>query len=174
MDAGVVVRTFRARHGLSQSELARRSGVPQPVLSMYENGRRLPSLGTLEAILAVCGEAVQVTATPAAQHDRSVARAIEIHRTVLDKLLTDPETVTARARTQLAVMERSAGVRGEAYIEAWRELLDGPRAELVRVLMSTSERDVELLKMSPFATVLTDRERKEVARRALERRASSS
>lgn len=174
MDAAAEVRTFRARHGLTQSELARRSGVPQPVLSMYEHGRRVPSLGTLEAILAVCGEAVQVTATPAAQHDRSVARAIEIHRTVLEKFLTDPETITARARMQLAVMERSAGARAAAYIEAWRDLLDGPRAELVRVLLSTSERDVELMKMSPFATVLTDREREEVARRALERRALQS
>lgn len=168
------MRTFRARHGLTQSELARRSGVPQPVLSMYEHGRRVPSLGTLEAILAVCGEAVQVTETPAAQHDRSVARAIEIHRMVLEKLLTDPETVMARARGQLAVLEGSAGARSEAYIEAWRGLLDGPRVELVRVLLSTSERDVELLKMSPFASLLTDREREEVARRALERRALSS
>lgn len=169
-----MVRTFRARHGLTQSELARRSGVPQPVLSMYERGRRVPSLGTLEAILAVCGEAVQVTAAPASQHDRSVARAIEIHRTVLEKLLTDPEAMLARARAQLAVMERSAGDRGAVYIEAWRDLLGGPRAELVRVLLSTSERDVELLKMSPFATVLTDREREEVARRALERRVKCS
>lgn len=80
----------------------------------------------------------------------------------------------ARARGQLAVMERSAGDRGAEYIVAWRGLLDGPRAELVRVLLSTSERDVELLKMSPFASLLTDREREEVARRALERRALSA
>lgn len=37
------IRGERIAAGLSQSELARRAGVPQPNLSTYENGRRAPS-----------------------------------------------------------------------------------------------------------------------------------
>lgn len=37
------VRSLREAAGLSQAELARRSGVAQPNLAAYENGRRQPS-----------------------------------------------------------------------------------------------------------------------------------
>ena len=40
----------RRAAGLSQSELARAAGVPQPNLSAYENGRRVPSPEVLERI----------------------------------------------------------------------------------------------------------------------------
>ena len=40
---GVNVRAERRAAGLSQSQLARAAGVPQPNLSAYENGRRVPT-----------------------------------------------------------------------------------------------------------------------------------
>ncbi len=40
----------RRAAGLSQSQLARAAGVPQPNLSAYENGRRVPSPEVLERI----------------------------------------------------------------------------------------------------------------------------
>lgn len=110
----------------------------------------------------------------AQQHDRSVARTIEIHRIVLDKLLDDPGYVLERAAAQLELMDEVATGRSRPYLDAWRSLLDGRRADLVRVLMSTAEADVELLKVSPFAALLADDERAEVARRALRRRALAS
>lgn len=39
----VDIRVERQAAGLSQSQLARAAGVPQPNLSAYENGRRVPS-----------------------------------------------------------------------------------------------------------------------------------
>ncbi len=174
VDVGAIIRDFRVRHGLTQSELGRLSSVPQPVLSAYEHGRRVPTLDTLEAILAVRGETVVVELAQAQQHDRSVARTIEIHRMVLDKLLDDPDRVLGQAATQLEVINQVANDRNRPYLDAWRALLEGPRADLVRVLMSTAEADVELLKLSPFAGLLTDDERAEVARRALRRRALAS
>ncbi|QYF72320.1 helix-turn-helix transcriptional regulator [Cryobacterium sp. PAMC25264] len=42
----------RARAGLSQTQLARRAGVPQPNLSAYETGRVQPRPETLARILA--------------------------------------------------------------------------------------------------------------------------
>ena len=174
VDVGAIIRDFRARHGLTQSELGRLSGVPQPVLSAYEHGHRAPTLDTLEAILGVRGETIVVEPAQAQQHDRSVARTIEIHRLVLDKLLDDPDRVLEQAAAQLKLIDEVANVRSRPYLDAWRALLDGPRADLVRVLMSTAEADVELLKVSPFAGLLTDDERAEVAQRAVRRRSLAS
>lgn len=174
MDVGETIRDFRTRHGLTQSELGRLSGVPQPVLSAYEHGHRSPTLDTLQAILAVRDETIVVEPAQAAQHDRSAARTIEIHRIVLDKLLEDPDHVLEQAEAQLELLHKASINRSKPYLDAWRTLLDGPRADLVRVLMSTSQHDVELLKVSPLATLLTEEDRAEVARRAVRRRALAS
>lgn len=45
--------------------------------------------------------------------------------------------------------------------------------DIVRLLLSTAEDDVELLKMSPFTTLLNDNERDEGTRRSKLRRAGA-
>jgi predicted nucleotidyltransferase/DNA-binding XRE family transcriptional regulator len=50
-----VLRDARSRAGLSQSELARRAGVPQSVVSEYEAGKRQPALPTLARLVAATG-----------------------------------------------------------------------------------------------------------------------
>ncbi|MDA8071475.1 MAG: helix-turn-helix transcriptional regulator [Actinomycetota bacterium] len=50
-----MLRAARALSGLSQSELARRSGVPQPVISAYERGRRQPTLASLYKLVRETG-----------------------------------------------------------------------------------------------------------------------
>jgi transcriptional regulator with XRE-family HTH domain len=54
MDPGILARARRAA-GLSQGELARRAGTSRPTLSAYENGRKSPTLTTLERLLAEAG-----------------------------------------------------------------------------------------------------------------------
>ena len=44
------IRSARQRAGISQDELARRSGRSQSSLSMFEAGRRRPSLAMIEVI----------------------------------------------------------------------------------------------------------------------------
>lgn len=51
---GLVERARRAA-GLTQSELARRAHTSRPTLSAYENGRKSPSLETLERVLGEAG-----------------------------------------------------------------------------------------------------------------------
>lgn len=46
----VDIRVERRAAGLSQSQLVEAAGVPQPNLSAYENGRRVPSPEVLERI----------------------------------------------------------------------------------------------------------------------------
>ena len=173
VDTSEVVKEFRGRHGLSQTTLSRLTGIPQPVLSMYENGRRNPSIETLERILSVGSETVEVVPKPSRQDDRSVAKTIEIHRIVLEKFLDDPDRVMEFGRGRLHVLEQSLSKRSSPYIEQWQHLLDGPRSDIVRLLLSTDEDDVELLKMSPFTTLLNDDERDEVTHRSKLRRAGS-
>ena len=173
MDTSEVVKGFRGRHGLSQTTLSKLTGIPQPVLSMYEHGRRSPSIDTLERILSVGSETVEVVPKPSRQDDRSVSKTIEIHRIVLEKFLDDPDRVLQLGRDRLRVLHQSLSKRSSLYIETWQRLLDGPRSEIVRSLLSTDEDDIELLKMSPFTTLLNDKERDEVTRRSKLRRAGT-
>src|SRR5438094_9707522 len=52
MKAGTLVRTARLRQGITQRELARRSRIPQPMISSIERGVQDPRYSTLERILA--------------------------------------------------------------------------------------------------------------------------
>ena len=45
------LRQLRRRHGLSQRELAKRSGVSNAMISLIENGRSNPSMGLMRRIL---------------------------------------------------------------------------------------------------------------------------
>jgi transcriptional regulator with XRE-family HTH domain len=70
----VNLRPFRERAGLSQSELARRSGVPQPAISRYEAGGtptiRLEHLARLAAALGVRRPGDLLAATPKTKRGR--------------------------------------------------------------------------------------------------------
>ena len=55
MDSGHAIREARLEAGLSQTELAERSGTSQATLSAYEHGRKLPSAETLSRVLAAAG-----------------------------------------------------------------------------------------------------------------------
>lgn len=56
MGPATLIRLARQRRGLTQSDLARRVGTSQPVISAYEHGRRDPSVATLGRIIAGTGE----------------------------------------------------------------------------------------------------------------------
>jgi transcriptional regulator with XRE-family HTH domain len=55
MDAAGMVKMARRRAGLTQRELARRSGVAQPTVSRIESGRMSPTFDTLNTLVAACG-----------------------------------------------------------------------------------------------------------------------
>ncbi len=51
-DVGVRLRALRTSYGMSQRELARRTGVPNGTISMIEKGRVSPSIASLKRIAA--------------------------------------------------------------------------------------------------------------------------
>lgn len=54
----------RRRHGLSQKDLAERSGMTQTNISRIERDKSSPTLYTLNRLLEAMGEALQINATP--------------------------------------------------------------------------------------------------------------
>jgi len=68
----VDIRAQRRAAGLSQSQLAHAAGVPQPNLSAYENGRRVPSPDVLSRIV----RALQVRPSTRVNQHRDAIRAI--------------------------------------------------------------------------------------------------
>ena len=55
MKAGEVLRNARKRSGMSQLQVARRSGITQSVISDYERGKREPGADTYAQLLEILG-----------------------------------------------------------------------------------------------------------------------
>lgn len=91
---------------------------------------------------------------------RDQQRSLWLHRAVAGKLALDPAGVRAKALRNLRRM-RSAHPRGRVRedFDVWDELLNGSLERLFGVLTSTSPQALELRQNTPFAGVLTERER---------------
>jgi len=73
MDASHIIRTARARAGLTLRELAARAGTSDSTLSAYECGRVTPRTDTLTRITEAAGW--QLSADLGARPDRDARRA---------------------------------------------------------------------------------------------------
>ncbi|GAA1706170.1 helix-turn-helix domain-containing protein [Propioniferax innocua] len=71
------LRSRRLRAGLTQAQLAERSGVPQPNIAAYERGRRRPSPATLERLEAALRPSAQVALE---RHHDAVIAVLNRHR----------------------------------------------------------------------------------------------
>ena len=88
MEAGALLREARLRVRLSQSELARRAGVPQSVISEYEAGKRQPAVPTLARLVAATGHELtlgleRTDETVRGLPDTPLGRRLRQHRTAL-------------------------------------------------------------------------------------------
>jgi len=72
MDARSVLLEARLGAGMSQRELARRSGVPQAAISRIEHGRVSPRTETLDRLLRSCGKDVELIVRPGTGLDRTL------------------------------------------------------------------------------------------------------
>lgn len=63
-DPGRVIRERRLVHGLTQAQLALRAGTTQTALSRLERGELSPSFATVQRILFVLGETLDLRVTP--------------------------------------------------------------------------------------------------------------
>jgi transcriptional regulator with XRE-family HTH domain len=76
MTPGELIRTTRARHGLSQARLARRAGTQQSAISRLEADEVSPSVETLDLLMRAMGEQLQIASTsPWRDYDPAHRRA---------------------------------------------------------------------------------------------------
>lgn len=63
-DAASLLLGVRRASGLTQTELARRAGIPHSVLSAYEHGRRDPTTRSLARIVEAAGYRLTISSAP--------------------------------------------------------------------------------------------------------------
>lgn len=72
MDAASLIREARERHRLRQKALARRAATSQGQISKIERGVISPSVATVERLLGVMGERLELVAVPGPRPNASV------------------------------------------------------------------------------------------------------
>ena len=75
VNAARLIRHARRSAGLSQRELAERTGVPQPAIARIERGYISPRLDTIDRLLTATGTALELAPRLGIGVDRSLIRA---------------------------------------------------------------------------------------------------
>jgi transcriptional regulator with XRE-family HTH domain len=102
---GKLLRDARARHGVSQKELAMRASTTQSAISRIERDRVSPSVETLRELLFLLGEDLELGA---AQRDFGIDRTL-----IRERLkLTPAERLDYGLAFASQVIESSPNVRG--------------------------------------------------------------
>lgn len=159
-----VLRDVRERSGLSVRQLARVAGVSPATIDRLEH-RRVSPTRSVDRILASVGYRLQVDAVRSEEPSltREDRRSLAFHRLIARRFLEDPASVRAKARANLRTMrEANADGSADRYFERWALVLEGSDAELIGLLLATTDDARALRQVTPFAGVLTDAERAEV------------
>ncbi len=118
IDVGAVVRTMRARRGLTQADLARRAGVSQGTVAKWESGALEPSAETVHALGFALGARAEETLALAAARGGVDPFGEEVV----------PEEAPQRIEEALAAAGPLKEIAAMAYeAEAWRRASRDPR-----------------------------------------------
>jgi excisionase family DNA binding protein len=94
---------------------------------------------------------------------REERRSLWLNRAVAARVARDPARVLAHARRNLDRFERiHEGTSVMRWLGRWREVVDAGPEAVMDVLSSTAPEAAELRQNSPFAGVLSERERRAV------------
>src|ERR1700709_25598 len=96
MSAEVLARSARSASGLTQGELATRSGIAGSSLSLIEHGKREPTVATLDTLLRATGQTVVISPTVRSDAARIAAE-------IGDALKNSDDASAFRRFLQLAV-----------------------------------------------------------------------
>ena len=87
-------------------------------------------------------------------------RILARHRLIAERLQADPERVLGHTRANLERWARSYSEdRLPGWLREWRTLLERPLPEILAILVSDSENTRRLRSSSPFAGIVSPRER---------------
>ena len=88
-------------------------------------------------------------------HEKTDQRSVQLHRVIAEKLRAQPELLEIAMQN----IERQLSGRSRRYAEAWRELLARPVAEWLPRLSEDSEEMRAMRQSTPFAGILSAKER---------------
>lgn len=134
--------------------------VPSRLRDLAEDRARRENITVSEIVR----EALERALRPRRREERV---QLELHRTLLGKLISDYQGVRALAMRNLT--KSRTVVRGDqalGWLDEWQALLDGPPGQLVDVLLGNDEHSMDLRQVSPFAGALSDDERLTAINRA--------
>jgi transcriptional regulator with XRE-family HTH domain len=129
MDAGRVILEARLRAGLTQEEVAHRTGMAIPAVSRLERGLVRPRVDTLERILTACGYSLQVERRLGAAIDREpIRRSLERpHHARIPRWLGRSLRLLRGHRVRsLIVGTTAARLHGAPIRVTWLEILPSP------------------------------------------------
>jgi len=153
------IAQIRALTGLSQQQLAQVAGTSQPTIAAYENGRKSPTLKTLERIARASGlEAGVQLVPPMTREDK---RSLAFHLAVIAAMEKDPQGVITKARHNLQRL-RQLHPGAARLFDEWERWLDLPMASLAQNMREPSLQARDMRQVSPFSGVLSARERTRV------------
>ena len=99
--------------------------------------------------------------SPLTREDR---RSLHLHVVISTRIAADPEATLAHARRNLKTMTAATQGGARPLLREWRQILDGGVNRVLDVLADPSEHARDLRQVTPFAGVLTTRERREAYR----------
>jgi transcriptional regulator with XRE-family HTH domain len=137
-----IVRIARQRAGITQQQLAERSGHPRETIARWETGTREPSLATLNALVAACGLDLVI---------RLAATDSSLGELVADQLEL---SVTERLGRLMPATARDDALRGLRWLAAARTpaiVIGGLAAALQGGPQRPADGQVEFVSGDPYA-----------------------
>lgn len=106
-----MLKEARRRAGISQAELAKRSGTSQSAIARYERARSLPSLSTLYRLVRACGFDLRMRLEPYAGDPRQPLILDALARSVEDRLRSNDDFTRLAVQLQQVPQVPEAGDR---------------------------------------------------------------
>lgn len=162
------LRMVMRRAGITQSELARLSGVHQPSISQYLSGKIDMTDEQLDRLLSCMGYRLQVVRRPIKPElTRSERRSWQLHRH-LSRNLTRSTLDEWRPQIRRNFRRLRGSVQGQPHlrnIKRWHSLVEsGDISGLHRLLTGLDRDSIEMREVSPFGGLLSEEVRSELLR----------
>lgn len=155
------IRKLRRKTRSTQTRLAKLGGTSQPTIAAYESGKKSLTIRTLKRLAAASGLEIDIQfTTPLTREER---RSLKLHRVIAEKLRAKPEETLKKAQQVLTLMTKKHP-SAEPLLQEWSLMLSLPLEELAERLTDSRPHSRELRQVTPFAGVLSARERAEVYR----------
>lgn len=155
------VRQLRRLAGVTQCRLAELAGTSQPTIAAYESGSKTPNLRTLRRLARAVGLEARLEFVKAmSREDR---RSLALHESIAQKLLEDPDATLRQARRTLDLMMKTHP-HAAPLLNAWDGILRRPVSEIADALLDPRPRGRDLRQVTPFAGVLSAKERAQAYR----------